>query len=76
MRTCLVLVLCLLLTLSFFGCGKKEAEPVDAGAAGQPEEIEDATRLDSAAGVDSTAGMDSSAGAMEDSSASGDSSGY
>lgn len=76
MRTCLALVLCILLTLSFFGCGKKEAEPADAGAAGQPEEMADTTRLDSAVGVDSMAGMDSLAGATEDTSASEGSTGY
>ena len=69
MKKFLSLVCCFLLMLSMFGCGKQETQETDTGAAGQPEEMADTTRLDSAAGEDTTA-ADTTAGIVEDSTAS------
>jgi len=57
MKKFLSLVCCFLLMLSMFGCGKQETQETDTGAAGQPEEMADTTRLDSAAAADTTAGV-------------------
>lgn len=70
MKRCLVLTLSFLLLLTLFGCAKQETGETDTGAAGQPEEMADTTRLDSAAGMDLTTEMDSAAEPTEDSAGS------
>jgi len=66
MKACLSLLFCFLLILSMAGCGQQETQEPDTGAAGQPEEVADTTRLDSAAGVDSAAGMTEDTTASEE----------
>ena len=49
-RKVLALLACLLLVLSVIGgCSAEKEPPAQPGAAGQPEEIADSTRMDSVA---------------------------
>ena len=53
MRRYLLVLLCGLLVVVVSGCGKEKGDKSKPGAAGQPEEMADSTRLDSAGTSDS-----------------------
>ncbi|HUV31091.1 MAG TPA: hypothetical protein VMY05_08405 [Acidobacteriota bacterium] len=60
MKRLFVVFVCLLLAIAIIGgCSSQEESPEQTGAAGQPEEMADTTRMDSAmpgaADVDTTA---------------------
>jgi hypothetical protein len=52
MRRYLLVLLCALFVVVVTGCGKDKNKETQPGAAGQPEEMADSTRLDSAATPD------------------------
>jgi len=53
MRKYLLVLLCGLFVAVVTGCGKEKSKEPQPGAAGQPEEMADSTRLDSAVTPDS-----------------------
>ncbi|MCX6834578.1 MAG: hypothetical protein NTW07_05495 [candidate division Zixibacteria bacterium] len=53
MRKYLLVSLCGLFVVVVSGCGKDKSKETPPGAAGQPEEMADSTRLDSARTIDS-----------------------